>query len=335
MPTPSPFDPELGLLLTAAPPEHTRTLTPEGIPALAAASSQPTPNNEFIGTRSIQATDYTIPGYQGAEIGVTVFARKDRKPSANAPAFYHIHGGGMVMGHRLLGADFILKYVEQFDGVLATVEYRLAPQHPYPVPVEDCYAGLVWLAAQGEKLGFNPKRIMIIGSSAGAGLAAGVALLARDRSGPSLAWQLLSEPMLDDRNATLSCRQYEHTGAWNAHSNQTGWGAYLGDKLGGPDVPIYAAPGRAIGTKEGLAGLPPAYIEMGSAQSLRDDAVDYANGIWAAGGEADLHVWAGGFHGFTFWGTPRLTVEAVTTRHNWVRRMLEWDAASGTFGTKW
>ncbi|KAI1354809.1 alpha/beta hydrolase domain-containing protein [Xylaria sp. FL0043] len=323
MSIPCPFDPELGLMLAGAHQQLTATLTPEALPVLAPLASKPTQTlTEFIGSRAIQAVDYTVPGYQGAEIGITVFSRKDRRSKANAPAFYYIHGGGMVMGHRLLGADFMLPYVEEFDAVFATIEYRLAPENPDPAPVEDCYAGLLWLTTEWETLGIDPKRIMVVGHSAGAGIAAGMTLLARDRGGPDIAWQLLASPMLDDRNVTLSSRQYEDIGVWNAKSNQTGWKAYLGDRLGGPDVSIYAAPARALDSKMGLAKLPRTYLDVGSAEVFRDEVVAYANGIWAAGGSADLHVWAGGFHGFDMWGTPRLTQEALTARHNWVRRIL-------------
>ncbi|KAI3332254.1 putative esterase [Xylariaceae sp. AK1471] len=340
MVTPCPFDPELRRVLASAPPEYTATLTPHTLPAVAFAFSKPTRTvNELIGSRPIQAVDYTLPGYQRTEIVVTVFTRKDRKldPSSTtkAPAFYHIHGGGMITGHRLINAEFWFPWVERFDGVFATIEYRVAPQYPDPAPVEDCYAGLVWLAAQSEKLGFDPKRIMVVGYSAGAGIAAGVTLLARDRGGPHIAWQLLAAPMLDDRNATISSRQYESLGVWNAKSNQTGWGALLGDRLGGPDVSIYAAPARAIDTGLGLGNLPQAYIDVGSAEVFRDEAVAYASGIWAAGGQAELHVWAGGFHGFDVWEQPRLAKEALAARHNWVRRMVEWDLISETFNTAW
>ncbi|KAI0835723.1 alpha/beta hydrolase domain-containing protein [Hypoxylon sp. FL0890] len=335
-PSPCPFDPELGAMLKAAPPEYTATVTPDTLPALSEAYSKPTQTvDELIGDRPIKAVDYTFPGYQGAEVGITVFTRKVRKSTAKAPAFYYLHGGGMVMGHRFMNAESLLPYVEQFDGVFATVEYRVAPKYPDPVPVEDCYAGLVWLAAQSEKLGFDAKRIMIAGGSAGAGIAAGVTLLARDRGGPHIAWQLLSGPMLDDRNITLSSRQYENLGVWNAKSNQTAWGALLGDKLGGPNVSIYAAPSRALDTKLGLANLPPAFIDVGSAEVFRDEAMAYANGIWAKGGRADLHVWAGGFHAFDMWGHPRLAQEAIAARYNWVRRMVEWDPVSEAFEVPW
>lgn len=333
MSNPCPFDPELGKLLESAPAEFTATLTTQTLPAIAEAYSKPTQTVEdFIGKRAIQSTSYNVPGFQGREIGLTVFTRKARrKPVSRPPAFYYIHGGGMVMGHRLMNAEFLLPWVERFDGVFATVEYRVAPQNPDPIPIEDCYAGLVWLAGKSTEFQFDDKRIMLVGCSAGAGIAAGLALLARDRGGPDIAWQLLAGPMLDDRNITLSSRQYEDSGVWNAKSNQTGWRALLGERLGSSDVSIYAAPARAIETARGLGNLPPAYLEVGSAEVFRDEVVAYANGIWAKGGQADLHVWTGGFHGFDMWGFPRLTAEALAVRDGWVRRMVEWNHETGAF----
>lgn len=316
-------------MLAALPLEFSATLKPETLAALATAYSiRPQTPDEFVGGRPIQAVEFTIPGFQGDEIQVIVFSRKDRTASASkAPGFYYLHGGGMAMGHGMLGAEFLLPWVEQFDGVVASVEYRLAPQHPDPTPVEDGYAGLVWFAAQGEKLGFDTQKIMLIGSSAGGGVGAGTTLLARDRGGPHIAWQLLQGPMLDDRNTTLSSRQYETLGVWNRTSNQTGWGALLGDRKGGPDVSIYAAPARATD----LSNLPPTYLEVGSAEVFRDEVVAYANLIWAAGGRADLHVWAGGFHGYDMWPQPRLAKETLAARLAWVRRVLEFSEESGTY----
>ncbi|KAI1138536.1 alpha/beta hydrolase domain-containing protein [Hypoxylon sp. FL0543] len=338
MPPPCPFDPELEALLKAAPPEYTATLTPDTLPAVSEAYSKPTLTvDEFIGDRPIQAADYTLPDYQGAEIAIPAFARKDRRSTARAPAFYYLHGGGTVMGHRLIERRVpapVRRDVRRRAGCRRVTAY-LAPKRPDPVPVEDCYAGLVWLAAQGEKLGFDPKRIMIAGASAGAGIAAGVTLLARDRAGPHIAWQLLSGPMLDDRNTTLSSRQYASLGVWNAASNQTAWAAVLGERLGGPHVSIYAAPARALYSDTGLANLPPTHIEAGSAEVFRDEVVAFANGIWAAGGRADLHIWAGGFHGFDLWGYPRLAQETLAARYSWVRRMVEWDPVSESFEVPW
>ena len=160
---------------------------------------------------------------------------------------------------------------------------------------------------------------MLVGGSAGGGLAAAVALLARDRGGPALAGQLLMCPMLDDRNDTPSARQMADLPMWNRKANEVGWTALLGSARGGPDVSPYAAPARA----EDLSGLPPTFIDVGSTDTFRDEDVDYAERIWLAGGVAELHVWPGGFHGFggiaPNAGIPKA---AVAARVDWLRRLL-------------
>ena len=135
------------------------------------------------------------------------------------------------------------------------------------MPVEDCYAGLEWFASRSDALGFDPRRVLIGGPSAGGGLSIGTTLLARDRGGPMPAAMLLMWPMLDDRNETVSAQQIDGVGIWDRTSNETGWTALLGDRRGTPDVSIYAAPARATD----LSGLPPAYIEAGSAEVFRDE----------------------------------------------------------------
>src|SRR5205823_2536521 len=150
-----------------------------------------------------------------------------------------------------------------------------------PTPIEDCYAGLVWTAAHAGELGIDPDRLMIAGGSAGGGLAAGCALLARDRKGPRLCAQMLVYPMIDDRDQTVSSQQIDGVGVWDRATNVMGWVALLGDRRGTDDVSIYAAPARATD----LSGLPPAYIECGSAEVFRDEDVAYASAIWAAGGQ--------------------------------------------------
>jgi acetyl esterase/lipase len=202
---------------------------------------------------------------------------------------------------------------------VVSVEYRLAPETPHPGPVEDCYAGLAWTAAHAAELGIDPDRIIVGGASAGGGLSAAVALLARDRGGPALAGQLLMCPMLDDRNDTLSSLQMTGLGIWDHAANDLGWTALLGDAKGGPDVSPYAAPARATD----LSGLPPAYIDVGSAETFRDEDVAYATRIWQAGGIAELHVWPGGFHGFTVM-VPDAAISraAVAAPGAWLRRLL-------------
>ena len=187
------------------------------------------------------------------------------------------------------------------------------------MPVDECYAGLVWTVEHAEELGIDPERLVIGGASAGGGLAAATTLMARDLDGPALAAQLLFCPMLDDRNESVSARQMVGLGIWDRTSNDTGWTALLGDERGGPDVSPYAAPARATD----LSGLPPTYLDVGSAETFRDEVVEYASRIWAAGGEAELHVWPGGFHGFELLAPEsQLAKAAGVPRSHWLRRVL-------------
>jgi acetyl esterase/lipase len=225
----------------------------------------------------------------------------------------------MIIGDRLTGIGTILDWVDQFDAVAVSVEYRLAPEHPDPAPIDDCYAGLLWMAANADELGFDPDKLIIAGASAGGGLAAGVALKARDEAGPKLAAQVLIYPMLDDRNETVSSHQINGVGVWDRGSNDTGWDAYLGDRRRTDKVSIYAAPSRATD----LSNLPPAFIDVGSAEVFRDEDVAYASQIWADGGICELHVWPGGFHAFDMLAPQaKVSLSMIETRTNWLRRTL-------------
>ncbi len=221
-------------------------------------------------------------------------------PAAGASlgsAMLYVHGGGMILGS-LDMYDRIIQSIVAASGVPAlAVEYRLAPEHPHPVPVEDCYAALVWLGEHAAELGVDPARIAVMGDSAGGGLAAGVALLAAERGGPALADQILIYPMLDDRN-TVPDERLQPFLTWTYDDNVTGWGALLGDAAGGDDVPESAAPARAVE----LAGLPPAYIEVGELDIFRDEDIDYARRLSAAGVSVELHVRPGCPHGFEVFG---------------------------------
>src|SRR5699024_5031563 len=244
----------------------------------------------------------------------------------DAPGIYGIHGGGMILGDRAFGVDGLADDVLRFGAVAATVEYRLAPEHPAPAAAEDCYAGLRWFAAHARELGLDPGRIVAGGFSAGGGLAAAVALLARDRGGPELAGQLLESPMLDDRNNTRASLQYRGRGPWDSGNNEVAWDAALGAARGTPAVSPYAAPAR----ETDLSGLPPAFVTAGSAEVFRDEAVTYASGIWAAGGRAELHVYSGGYHGFSgFSPDADVSLTAGADRRSWLHRVFGTTAPTG------
>ena len=231
------------------------------------------------------------------------------------PVIFHTHGGGMVAGDRWSGITPFLEWVDEFDATLVTVEYRLAPEHPDPIPREDAYAALVWAAretARGQKL-------FIAGQSAGGGITAGLALMARDRGGPRLNGQLLLSPMLDDRNSSVSARQFEGTGGWDRTANAFGWEALLGPARVQDTVPAYAAPARA----EDLSGLPPTFLECGTAEVFRDETAAYASRLWESGNDTELHLWAGGFHRYDQLVPDSALSEAtLSARTGWLRRQL-------------
>jgi acetyl esterase/lipase len=165
-----------------------------------------------------------------------------------------MHGGGYVMGTHLSYDGRFDAWCPRFGCVGVSVGYRLAPETPYPGPLEDCYAALRWVHAHAGDLGVDPARIGLMGGSAGGGLAAGLALLARDRAELSVSFQILTYPMIDDRQVTPSSRR--DVPLWGPAPNRFGWQSYLGDRYGRDDVPPYAAAARATD----LAGLPPAFV---------------------------------------------------------------------------
>lgn len=312
-----PFDPELAAVLAVLREQLPATLTPAMIEPMRAAPLLAL-DESALAARGLVHTERTVPGPAGApDIVLSLFEKADRVPGG--PVLFHTHGGGMIIGDRFTGIDLLLDWVDAFDLLVVSVEYRLAPEHPDPALIDDCYAGLLWTAAHADELGVDPARLIVGGASAGGGLAAGLALMARDRGAPALAGQILICPMLDDRNETVSSHQIDGVGVWDRGSNDTGWDAYLGDRRGTDAVSIYAAPGRA----DDLSNLPPAVIDVGSAEVFRDEDAAYASRIWAAGGVAELHVWPGGFHGFDLMApTAAVSVASLRTRTDAVRRLL-------------
>ncbi|KUN13339.1 esterase [Streptomyces canus] len=319
---PPPFDPELSAALDLIKDVISPGLTMDEIDVVRQG-----PGIEMLADLDLtlggffEVEDRSVPGPAGAPEISLLICRPTGPASAGTgrPVIYHVHGGGMILGNNRVGVDGPLAWAKELDAVVVSVEYRLAPEHPHPAPVEDVYAGLVWTSEHAAELGGDPERIVIAGASAGGGLSAALALLTRDRKGPRPLGQLLLCPMLDDRNDSPSTYQMAGLGVWDRTANETGWTALLGDLRGGPDVPAYAAPARA----EDLSGLPPAFLDVGSAETFRDEVVAYASRIWQAGGVAELHVWPGGFHGFDGFAPQAALSQAARAAHvGWLRRLL-------------
>jgi acetyl esterase/lipase len=207
------------------------------------------------------------------------------------PAMLWIHGGGMVMGTAVQDDAICRRFSQDLGITVAAVDYRLAPEHPFPVPLHDCYDALLWLAQQPE---VDTSRIVVGGASAGGGLAAGLALLAHQRGEVQLAFQLLAYPMLDDRTATRVDSDAAKRRLWSNASNRFGWQSYLGHAPGGEEVDGLAAPARV----DDLAHLPPAWIGVGTADLFYEEDVAYAERLNAAGVVCELDVVQGAFHGF-------------------------------------
>ena len=210
----------------------------------------------------------------------------------DAPALIFIHGGGFVMGD-VSSRDLIcLGLAHHGQCAVVSVDYRLAPEHPFPAGFDDCHAALEWLAREPLEAGLCPAKIAVCGISAGGGLAAALALKSRDQKGPTLVHQFLIIPDVDDRLITASSHRIHDPRVWDRRTAEVSWQMYLGDSHGG-DVSPYAAPARATD----LSGLPPATVLVEDLDVLRDEGVDYANRLNDAGVRTELHVYPGTFHG--------------------------------------
>lgn len=217
-------------------------------------------------------------------IGVRVYRPTD--PSGAGPALLWMHGGGYVIGSPAQDDQLCRRFARELGATVASVDYRLAPENPYPIPLEDCYSALAWLAQLSS---VDPARVAIAGASAGGGLAAALALLARDRGEIPLAAQILVYPMLDDRTVERDGLDNSGHRLWSQSSNKFGWASYLADA--DRDV---AVPAR----REDLSGLPPAWIGVGTLDLFHDEDLAYAERLRAAGVQCQVEVVSGAFHGF-------------------------------------
>lgn len=221
----------------------------------------------------------------------------NREGRRNRPAIVHIHGGGFILGRASDATALCQGLASEFDCVVVNVDYRLAPETPFPGPMEDCYAVLAWVHAQAEVLGVDPGRVAIMGASAGGGLAAMVAIAARDRGDASLCYQVLIYPMLDDRTgSSVPAPPFIGTILWTPAGNRFGWTSFLGVAAGSSDVPYGAAPARV----NEVGGLAPAFIGVGGLDLFVDEDIQYARRLVAAGVPTRFHLTPGAYHGFDF-----------------------------------
>ena len=227
----------------------------------------------------------------------------------------------MIVGSIDNNAAHFSRLSETLGAIIVDVDYRLAPENPYPAGVDDCYDGLVWVWDHADDLNVDPSRIGVLGESAGGGLAAAISLKSRDSDGPKILFQALVAPMLDDRNNTPSSIMC--SGAWPSwprEMNILGWRALLGDRAGTGEVSSYAAPARA----EYLGDLPPAYIEVGELEVFRDEDISYARRLMEHNTPVELHVYPGTFHSW-YAQAPEASVSrrAIRNRMEWVQDQLK------------
>jgi acetyl esterase/lipase len=251
----------------------------------------------------------SLPATDGYQMPIRIY----RPLAGGGPrgAMVHFHGGAFVAGDLDISAGICGRMADVADLVVVDVDYRLAPEHPFPVGFEDCYTALLWTTRHSDSLGIDLNRLAVGGESAGGALAAAVALAARDRGGPAIAYQQLLYAVLDDSLTTESVRQMTDTPLWNGANCGPMWDHYLGPADRRGDVSPYAAPARALATARGLADLPPAYVLACEHDPLRDEEIAYATALLAAGVSVELHLVPGTFHGFD--GFPTEISKRTTT----------------------
>ncbi len=307
-------DPALLPLLEALPKFE---LSSESLAAVRAAPMVIPDNGVGIG--KVDISGQLIAGPEGApDVPVRIY--RPLHSAGPTGCILHVHGGGYVLGsaetlepvHRALAADL--------NCCIVSVNYRLAPETPFPGPVEDCYAALRWVFERADQLGVDCTRIGVMGESAGGGLAAALALLARDRAKYSLAFQHLIYPMLDDRTCVREdAHPYTGEFLWTADKNLFGWTSLLGVAPGSDGVSPYAAPARA----PDLSGLPRTFISVGTLDLFLEEDIEYARRLMRDGVSVELHVYPGAFHAFDRAPDAPVAVAARAHSRNALRRMLD------------
>lgn len=319
-----PYDPELAQCVGAGAVDG-HPVHPEDIPRLRALNAMWQPSADELGQGgAVWPEPRVVPG-RGGTPSIPVLILWPTAPwTGPRPAILACHGGGMVTGDAFCGSPGLAQWVAALGVVAVSPDYRLAPENPYPAALDDVMAVLAWLHQEAGGLGIDADRIGLFGISAGACLAVGAALRARDEGLPGPAFQVLQDAMLDDRQHRPSAYEHPDTGVWDRRSNTTAWDSYLGPGVaGGPAVSCHAAPGRAADDPALLAGLPPTYLDVGSADLFRDDVLAYGGALAQAGVDVEMHLWPGGWHGFSEMAPhTRLGRLANDTRTAYVARRI-------------
>ncbi|KAG8157392.1 hypothetical protein KVR01_012776 [Diaporthe batatas] len=317
-----PYDPELAAILAVRLGSHPTALSADTLPEgrKGASEASEATSERLRADPELQISGHMCRAGRTSDHVPIVVVEPTSGPRLSRPCLVYYHPGARIMGDAYTMIHPLVEWTKAFNAVTISVGYRLAPEHPGSTATEDAYAALQWVWAHTEDLAIDRGRIVLVGFSAGGGLAAGVALMARDRnSGPRLCGQVLVCPMLDDRSTTISARQYPTGGSFSSDDNKFAWGLVLAARAGTDDVSVYDAPARA----QDLTTLPPAYIEAGSAEPFRDEAVQYASRMWECGGQAELHIWPGAPHSFNLIAPEAAISKAANeTRLSWLKRAL-------------
>jgi acetyl esterase len=265
-------------------------LRPEYLQAIREGAAQMRPPTVIDDTLSV--TDEMIAGPDANPLPLRIYRPKSTTEAL--PVLLWIHGGGYILGSIDDNDDLCMRFVKDANCVVVSVDYRLAPEHPYPAPIEDCYSALKWIADNAEAINIDSHRIGVAGASAGGGLTAALTLLARDRQYPSICFQMPLYPMIDDQNHTPSTNEIKEGFVWNQKTNEAGWKMYLGEIYGTEIIPAYAAPSRA----EDYRNLPYTYTCVGQLDPFRDETLTYVTKLAQAGVDVEFHLYPGAYHGF-------------------------------------
>lgn len=318
------YEPEFVQAISKIQTRPTATMN-EFITALRDTYSDLTPDHVLLTLekQGIRCTDTSINASPDWPMKLTILSLTAPTSISPRPGIVWYHGGGAVSGNRFGGLRYVTDLVRIFGATVISAEYRLAPEYPAPIPQDDCFEALAWTARSLKELNIDSKKLMVGGSSAGAGLAAGVVLRARDEGKIAICGQLLINPMLDDRNETESSRRCTDDRIWGRASNIWAWKALLGEGNETGDVSQYIAPARA----KDLSSLPPTFITVGAEEPFADEARAYSERIRDCSGSVEIHVWPKAYHAFeSVAPEAKMTILAGQVRRQWVARTFDFHA---------